>query len=61
MPAEAFHNAGFFHRDTGLAYFILGSTIGLDVSSTPLSVNVQRVQDAATQGSASRILLVASG
>ena len=52
--AEAFlaplHNAGFSHRDTGLAYFlILGYTIGFEVSSTRISVNEQRVQDAATR------------
>lgn len=52
--AEAFlaplHNAGFSHRDTGLAYFlILGYTVGFEVSSTRISVNEQRVQDAATR------------
>ena len=52
--AEAFllplHNAGFSHRDTGLAYFlVLGYTIGFEVSSTRISVNEQRVQDAATR------------
>ena len=49
LPAPL-HDAGFSHRDTGLAYFlILGYTVGFEVSSTRISVNEQRVQDAATR------------
>ena len=52
--AEAFllplHNAGFSHREAGLAFFlILDYTIGFEVSSPRISVNEQRVQDAATR------------
>jgi len=44
------HNAGFSHRDIGLAYFlIVGYTVGFEVSSTRISVNEQRVQDTATR------------
>jgi AcrR family transcriptional regulator len=52
--AEAFllplHNAGFSHREAGLAFFlILDYTLGFEVSSPRISVNEQRVQDAATR------------
>ncbi|MGH3900945.1 MAG: TetR/AcrR family transcriptional regulator [Pseudonocardiaceae bacterium] len=52
--AEAFllplHNAGFPHREAGLAFFlIVDYTIGFEVSSPRISVNEQRVQDAATR------------
>jgi AcrR family transcriptional regulator len=52
--AEAFllplHHAGFPHRDAGLAFFlILDYTIGFEVSSPRISINEQRVQDAATR------------
>jgi TetR/AcrR family transcriptional regulator, tetracycline repressor protein len=52
--AEAFlqplHNAGFPHREIGLAFFlIVDYTIGFEVSSARISVNEQRVQDAATR------------
>src|SRR5438270_1705438 len=52
--AEAFllplHNAGFSHREAGLAFFlILDYTIGFEVSSPRLSVNEQRVRDAVTR------------
>lgn len=52
--AEAFllplHNAGFPHREAGHAFFlILDYTIGFEVSSARISVNEQRVQDAATR------------
>jgi TetR/AcrR family tetracycline transcriptional repressor len=52
--AEAFllplHNAGFPHREAGLAFFlVLDYTIGFEVSSPRLSVNEQRVQDPATR------------
>ena len=52
--AEAFllplHNAGFPHREAGLAFFlIIDYTIGFEVSSPRISVNEQRVQDAATR------------
>lgn len=52
--AEAFllplHNAGFPHREAGLAFFlILDYTIGFEISSPRISVNEQRVQDAATR------------
>ncbi len=44
------HAAGFPHRDAGLAFFlIVDYTIGFEVSSTRISVNEQRVQDAATR------------
>ena len=42
------HNAGFPHREAGLAFFlIVDYTIGFEVSSPRISVNEQRVQDAA--------------
>jgi TetR/AcrR family transcriptional regulator, tetracycline repressor protein len=52
--AEAFllplHDAGFPHREAGLAFFlIVDYTIGFEVSSSRISVNEQRVQDAATR------------
>ncbi len=52
--AEAFlrplHNAGFAHREAGLAFFlIVDYTIGFEVSSPRISVNEQRVQDVATR------------
>jgi TetR/AcrR family transcriptional regulator, tetracycline repressor protein len=52
--AEAFllplHHAGFPHREAGLAFFlILDYTIGFEVSSPRISINEQRVQDAATR------------
>lgn len=52
--AEAFllplHQAGFPHREAGLAFFlILDYTIGFEVSSPRISVNEQRVQDVATR------------
>jgi AcrR family transcriptional regulator len=52
--AEAFllplHNAGFPHREAGLAFFlIVDYTIRFEVSSPRISVNEQRVQDAATR------------
>ncbi len=52
--AEAFllplHNAGFPHREAGLAFFlIIDYTIGFEVSNPRISVNEQRVQDAATR------------
>lgn len=52
--AEAFllplHNAGFPPREAGLAFFlIVDYTIGFEVSSPRISVNEQRVQDAATR------------
>jgi TetR/AcrR family tetracycline transcriptional repressor len=52
--AEAFllplHNAGFPHHEAGLAFFlIVDYTIGFEVSSPRISVNEQRVQDAATR------------
>jgi hypothetical protein len=52
--AEAFllplHSAGFPHREAGLAFFlILDYTIGFEVSNPRLSINEQRVQDAATR------------
>jgi AcrR family transcriptional regulator len=52
--AEAFleplHAAGFPHREAGLAFFLLVDyTVGFAVSSTPTSVNEQRVRDAATR------------
>jgi TetR/AcrR family transcriptional regulator, tetracycline repressor protein len=52
--AEAFllplHNAGFPHREAGLAFFlVLDYTIGFEVSSPRVSVNEQRVQDAVTR------------
>jgi TetR/AcrR family tetracycline transcriptional repressor len=52
--AEAFllplHAAGFPHREVGLAFFlILDYTLGFEVSSLRISVNEQRVQDAATR------------
>jgi TetR/AcrR family tetracycline transcriptional repressor len=52
--AEAFllplHSAGFPHREAGLAFFlIVDYTIGFEVSSSRISVNEQRVQDAATR------------
>ncbi len=52
--AEAFllplHAAGFPHRETGLAFFlIVDYTIGFEVSSPRISVNEQRVQDATTR------------
>jgi AcrR family transcriptional regulator len=52
--AEAFllplHNAGFPHREAGLAFFlVIDYTIGFEVSSPRISVNEQRVQDAATR------------
>ena len=43
-------NAGFPRREAGLAFFvILDYTIGFEVSSPRISVNEQRVQDAATR------------
>lgn len=50
--AEAFllplHTAGFPHREVGLAFFlIVDYTIGFEVSSPHVSINEQRVQDAA--------------
>ena len=50
--AEAFllplHTAGFPHREAGLAFFlIVDYTIGFEVSSPRISVNEQRVQNAA--------------
>ncbi|HEV7452152.1 MAG TPA: TetR/AcrR family transcriptional regulator [Pseudonocardiaceae bacterium] len=43
-------SAGFPHREAGLAFFlIVDYTIGFEVSSARLSVNEQRVQDAATR------------
>ncbi|MGH2394247.1 MAG: TetR/AcrR family transcriptional regulator C-terminal domain-containing protein [Candidatus Limnocylindria bacterium] len=43
-------NAGFPHREAGLAFFlILDYTIGFEVSSPRMSVNEQRVQDEATR------------
>lgn len=52
--AEAFllplHHAGFPHREAGHAFFlVLDYTLGFEVSSTRISVNEQRVQDAATR------------
>lgn len=52
--AEAFllplHAAGFPYREAGLAFFlVIDYTIGFEVSSTRISVNEQRVQDAATR------------
>ncbi|MGH4007395.1 MAG: TetR/AcrR family transcriptional regulator [Pseudonocardiaceae bacterium] len=52
--AEAFllplHNAGLPHREAGLAFFlIVDYTIGFEVSNPRISVNEQRVQDAATR------------
>jgi AcrR family transcriptional regulator len=52
--AEAFLSplqaAGFHDRDAGLAFFLLVDyTIGFAVSSTPASVNEQRVRDPATR------------
>lgn len=52
--AEAFllplHNAALPHREAGLAFFlIVDYTIGFEVSSPRISVNEQRVQDAATR------------
>jgi AcrR family transcriptional regulator len=52
--AEAFllplHSAGFPHREAGHAFFLLVDyTLGFEVSSTRISVNEQRVQDAATR------------
>jgi AcrR family transcriptional regulator len=52
--AEAFllplHNAGFPHREAGLAFFLIADyTIGFEVSSPRISANEQRVQDAATR------------
>jgi AcrR family transcriptional regulator len=52
--AEAFllplHNAGFPHREAGLAFFlIVDYTIGFEVSSPRISVNEQRVHDTATR------------
>lgn len=44
------HNAGFPPREAGLAFFvILDYTLGFEVSSPRISVNEQRVQDAATR------------
>jgi len=53
--AEAFlrplHAAGFAHRETGLAFFlIVDYTIGFEVSNTRTSANERRVQDATTRG-----------
>ena len=52
--AEAFllplHSAGFPHREAGHAFFlIVDYTLGFEVSSARISVNEQRVQDAATR------------
>jgi AcrR family transcriptional regulator len=52
--AEAFllplHNAGFPHREAGLAFFlIVDYTLGFEISSPRISVNEQRVKDAATR------------
>ncbi len=52
--AEAFllplHNAGFRHHQAGLAFFfIVDYTLGFEISSPRISVNEQRVQDAATR------------
>ena len=52
--AEAFleplHAAGFPHREAGLAFFLLVDyTVGFAVSSTPTSVNEQRVRDASVR------------
>src|SRR4051794_25861533 len=47
LPLRA---AGFPHRDAGLAFFlILDYTLGFEVSSPRLSINEQRVRDAATR------------
>ena len=47
LPLRA---AGFPHRDAGLAFFlIVDYTIGFEVSNPRLSINEQRVQDAATR------------
>ncbi len=44
------HNAGFPRREAGLAFFlILDYTIGFEVSNPRISVNEQRVQNAATR------------
>ena len=44
------HAAGFPHREAGLAFFlVIDYTIGFEVSSTRISVNEERVQDAATR------------
>jgi AcrR family transcriptional regulator len=44
------HNAGFPPREAGLAFFvILDYTLGFEVSSPRISINEQRVQDAATR------------
>ena len=53
--AEAFlsplQTAGFADREAGLAFFLLVDyTVGFAVSSTPTSVNEQRVRDAAIRG-----------
>jgi AcrR family transcriptional regulator len=53
--AEAFLSplqaAGFGDREAGLAFFLLVDyTIGFAVSSTPASINEQRVRDPATRG-----------
>lgn len=44
------HAAGFHHHDAGLAFFlIVDYTIGFEVSGPRISINEQRVQDAATR------------
>lgn len=44
------HAAGFLDREAGLAFFlIVDYAIGFEVSGTRISVNEQRVQDAATR------------
>ena len=47
LPLRA---AGFPHRDAGLAFFlIVDYTIGFEVSNPRISINEQRVRDAATR------------
>ena len=47
LPLRA---AGFPHRDAGLAFFlIVDYTIGFEVSNPQISINEQRVRDAATR------------